>query len=220
MGALIRATLSAAGVVAALLLGGCEWFRPDDPEAPQGGGAAIVPNYAEPDSVLETMARAIENKGRSNGQAAYIGAFADTTADVTRGFHAFFDPQTVNRMEQRGIVIPDDWDHDDEEAFYSRLVTLPSVPANSAFVLQWSEDVSQGEDEIAAETARLYRKYTITAITAEGADLITVALGLATLDLVKLSTTRWAIVTWQDREWPGANLENGEISFGQRRLEP
>lgn len=219
MGAVSRVRHVAACVaVAALALGGCEWFRPADPEPPRG--SSIVPNYSEPDSVLETMARAVGNKGRTNGQAAYLGAFADTTVDQTRGFHAFFDPQTVNRMAQRGIVIPDDWDHDDEESFYSRLVTLPSVPANSEFVLQWTEDVSQGEDEVTPETARLYRKYTITAITQESADLISVALGLVTLDLVKLSGTRWAIVTWQDREWPGANLENGEISLGQRRLEP
>jgi hypothetical protein len=200
------------------LLGGCEWFRPADPEPPAPGDS-IVPDYSDPNSVLETIALAVANKGRANGQAAYAGAFADTAVDA-RGFHAFFDPQTVNRMEQRGVVVPADWDHDDEESFYSRLVTLPAVPANSTYLMKWEEDVSQDEDDIQPETARLYRRYTIEAISDEGAEVLTVSLGLVTLDLVKLSSTRWAIVSWRDREAHGANLEAGEVSMGQRRLEP
>jgi hypothetical protein len=196
-------------------LSGCGYFRPADPEPPSG--TIVLANYQEPDSVLATIVRAIADKGRSNGQAAYINGFADTTADP-RGYHAFFDPATVQRMEQQGVVVPPDWDRIQEDLFYSRFVRLPSVPANAEFIFRWLPDPTQGEDEFGTETATLHREYQGFAIT--GSDQQTIAEGFVTLDFVKFSTTRWGIVRWQDREAVGANISAGEVSMGQRRLEP
>lgn len=211
--------LAAGLLLATCAVAGCEWFRPDDPETSDGD--VIVPNYAQPDSVLETMAQAIANKGATNGQSAYIGAFADSSVDA-RGFHAFFDPQTINRLEQSGTVIPDDWGYGDESNFYLRLIRVPEVPPNSDYIMQWLPDPTQGLDEIDAERAILYRQYRLFAVPKEGelqGEFLPVARGLVTLEMVALSTTRWGIVRWQDREWPGADRENGEISMGERRLE-
>jgi hypothetical protein len=208
--------MKAIGLMSALaVLSGCGYFRPADPEPPSG--TTVLANYQEPDSVLATIVRAIADKGRSNGQAAYISGFADTTADP-RGYHAFFDPATVQRMEQQGVVVPPDWDHIQEDLFYSRFVRLPSVPANAEFIFRWLPDPTQGEDELGTETATLHREYQGFAIT--GSDQQTIAEGFVTLNFVKFSTTRWAIVRWQDREAVGADISAGEVSMGQRRLEP
>jgi hypothetical protein len=67
--------------------------------------------------------RAIEDKGRSNGLSAYTSAFADTSTEL-RGFHAFFDPATINRMQGLGVSIPADWELTREAQFYSKLVTV------------------------------------------------------------------------------------------------
>jgi hypothetical protein len=42
--------------------------------------------------------------------------------------------------------------------------------------------------------------------------------GYADLTLAKLNGD-WKIVKWQDREDPAANINAGELSYGQRRLE-
>ncbi len=202
----------------ALVLGalsGCGYFRPASPEAPRPG-TSVVPNYSQPDSTLGTVARAIADKGRSNGQSAYSGAFGDTTVDG-REFHAFFDPQTVNHMAQLGITPPPDWDHAHEDNFYSRFVTLSSVPAGATYLFQWSKDVTT-EDDYQSDTATLYREYRAIAIL-QGGETQIFARGFAALVFVRASS-KWVIVRWQDREATDANRDAGELSMGERRLAP
>ena len=207
--------LGAAAVLAALTVApGCDYFKPATPETPQAG-TSVVPNYNQPDSTLDTVARAIADKGRSNGQSAYAGAFADTTVDA-REFHAFFDTQTLARMAALGITPPLDWDHAHEANFYPRLVTLSSVPAGATYLFQWSKDET-AEDDYQADTATLYREYRAIAILQGGQTQI-FARGFAALTLVHASS-KWVIVRWQDREAADANRDAGEESLGQRRLE-
>ena len=82
----------------------CGLFRPAKPEPPSG--SALVPDYSTVEATLLTMKRGIEDKARSNGLSAYIGALADTNADH-RAFHAFFD-QNPNRLPGafRGVGAP------------------------------------------------------------------------------------------------------------------
>lgn len=212
MGTLIRrlGPLLALGILA-----GCDLFKPADPEPPSG--SVVIPVYTSPSRVLVTVAQALEDKARSNGQSAYVGSFADSAADGV-GFHAFFDPLTVVRMAGQGVVAPDDWDLDDEDPFYSRFVTLGAVPASSQYLVQWAIDPTPGSDDSTADAATLHREYTVFAI--QGTDAVTIARGLVTLTFARVSTNRWAITRWQDREAPGANIGTGEVCFGQRRLEP
>src|SRR5207244_7356735 len=66
----------------------CGLFRPARPEPPSQ--SAYIPDYSTVEATLLTMKRGIEDKARSNGLSAYIGALADTNTDH-RAFHAFFD---------------------------------------------------------------------------------------------------------------------------------
>ena len=203
-------------VTAIVACGGCDYFRPAVPET-STLGSGIIPNYRQPDSTLTTLARGIQDKGRTNGLAAYIGGFADSTNDG-REFHAFFDPATVNRMQQRGISPPDDWNRGHEEQdFYPRFVTLSTVPAEAEYLVTWIKDPTPGEDDYGSETATLYREYRVYGIL--GGETQHIARGFASLYFVKVSS-KWLLVRWDDREATNADLASGELCWGQRRLEP
>jgi hypothetical protein len=202
-------------LISGALAAGCGYFKPAQPETPEPG-SAIIPNYGQPDNTLETIAKAIADKGRSNGQSAYTGAFADTALDG-REFHAFFDAQTLNYLAQFGITPPADWTHKDEHDFYARFVTLTSVPQGSDYLFVWTKDPSPGGDDIQSDRATLYREYHAYAILQDNVTL-TFARGFATLYLVRASS-KWLIVRWEDHQASDANLSAGEECMGQRRLE-
>ena len=210
-------TRLAAFAAAVLLsgLGGCDYFRPGKPELSKVG-SVIVPNYRQEDSTLAYLARGIEDKGRTNGLSVYIGGFADTTNDG-REFHAFFDAQTVTRMQQRGVT-NFDWDRGREEQdFYPKFVTLSTVPPEAEYLVTWTKDPQPGEDDYGSDTALLYREYWVYAIF--GGQTQTIAHGFARLYFIKVSS-KWVIVRWDDREADNADLAAGEICLGQRRVEP
>lgn len=205
-----------AALAGALLLAGCDLFKPATPEPPSGTG--IIPTYSSPSNTLQTIARAMEDKGRSNGQSVYTDAFADSASDGL-GFHAFLDAVTEARLRGLGYVIPPDWDRGLEETFYSKFVTRQQVPSNAIYIFQWTVDQTQGNDDSTATTATLHREYRVLAAVSE-TDVGTIARGFATLSFQKISASRWALTRWQDREAPNAVRENGEISMGERRIEP
>jgi hypothetical protein len=216
-GVLERAIPWAVLAGAVLLAGaGCGWFQPAAPERATNQHT-VLPNYTSADSTLVTIDRALEDKGTSNGLSAYAGAFADTAAD-SRGFHGFFDPLTLNRMQQLGVVIPPDWDLAHEISFYSKVVTVTIPLGSNRIDFFWTKDDTRGEDERKPDYAILHREYALFYTLSDTTR--TVARGLATLRLEKLSPSRWAIVTWDDREITAPRRELGEISLGERRLEP
>jgi hypothetical protein len=189
----------------------CSLFRPATPEPPSG--SAIVPDYRTIDATLETMALGIEDKARTNGLTAYVGALADTNADQ-RAFHAFFDPLTLSRYVG---TVPQDWNRAlEEQKFYPSFVRLP-VAAAADYAMEWNTDLSAGNDDITDATALLHRHYRVIATVADGTP-DTVASGFADLYLVKSSANRWALVRWDDREDPNPPGPDA-LSFGQRRLE-
>jgi len=201
----------ALALALALVAGaGCDYFKPANPEAPSLT-SVIIPNYSQPENTLETLAKGIEDKGRTNGLSAYSGGLAER-------FQAGFDAQTVNRMEQQGVVVPEDWNLGREESFYSKFVTLSTVPLNSEYNFQWVDDQTQGEDVHEAELAILQKEYRAFAIL-QGGESRYIARGFATLHFIKVSA-RWVITRWEDREKNDAQIEQGEVSMGQRRLEP
>jgi len=207
-----RSIRAACGAVLVITLAGtgCDYFKPADPEPPSQT-AVIIPNYRTPGTLLETMAKGIQDKGRTNGLAAYSGGLAET-------FQATFDAQTISRMEQQTVEIPEEWDLTREEAFYSKFVTL-SIALSSEYSFRWLVDQTQGEDVIEAESAILHKEYQAFAIAQSGESQY-IARGFVTLHFIRISADRWAITRWEDRELNGANIEQGEVSMGQRRLEP
>jgi hypothetical protein len=202
-------------VPALLLAAGCEWFKPAEPERFEND-RTVIPDFTTADKTLETLDLALEDKGTSNGLSVYTSSFADTTNE-SRGFHAFFDPATLNRMQALGVIVPADWELTHEGVFYSKLVTT-TVPLSARIDFIWRNDFTEGEDERRADYAILHREYAMYYTLAETTRAV--ARGLATLRIERLSPTRWAIVTWQDREFVGARRDLGEISMGERRLEP
>lgn len=189
----------------------CNLFEPARPEPPSG--AVIIPDYEFPENTLDTIEQAIEDKGaHANAQSVYKKSFADSMADG-RAFHAFFDPASVIRAQPRPV--PDDWDDDREGDFYGKFIAV----VNAEYEMTWEADPFSPNDEIddGGGRALLHRKYTVTAISNDEETII--AYGYADLYLVRITSDRWAIVRWDDREGPDPMPNPEAITLGQRRLE-
>jgi hypothetical protein len=213
----IRRGMSLLLLAGAFLAAGCDLFRPATPEPPSGGG--IIPNYSSPSFTLQTIARAVEDKAVTNGQSVYIDAFADSSAGDGVGYHAFLDPVTEARMRASNITIPEDWDHGLEDTFYGKFVRRPQVPSQAKYIFQWTIDQTQGNDDSTATEATLHREYRVLAAVSE-TDVGTIAHGFVTMRFFKVTASRWAITRWQDREPSDYDPARGEVSMGERRVEP
>jgi hypothetical protein len=194
-----------------LIVPGCGLFKPASPQPPIG--SAIVGRYNFPDTTLNTLALAIADKAQTNGQSVYIAGFADSAVDGV-DFHAFFDPATVLRFTSGGHSPPDlNWGIRYEQNFY---VKFAQLQPGATYQFIWQVDSTSVIDDIQPTTALLHRKYRAFAALADTSVLL--SRGYADLAFVKVGSD-WKIVRWQDREDPAANLDAGELSFGQRRLE-
>ncbi len=202
-----RAAGPALALAALALLSGCNFFRPSRPELPTGN--PLIPSYTAPETTLVTLALAIQDKSGSNGQSAYIGGFASPVADG-QGFTADFDPATVARFPGQSTA----WDVGREEIFYANLSRL--LPS-AAFVFTWGDFLGAPDDRPNANPAVFYRSYLLLATPDEGSTYVNVARGNAELHFVKFGS-RWKLVRWIDSEDPAANINNGELCFGQLRL--
>jgi hypothetical protein len=210
----LRAGL-ALGLLAALVAG-CDLFRPASPEV-EAATAALRPSYATPESCLFYMQIGIERKDNV-GQAAYIGALADTTADG-RGFHAFFDPVVLSAHVQVGGIPPVDWDRSYEDNFLS--IFFSSFP-NASYQMAWLEDENYPiANEVRDGAARLlHRRYKVWATLSTG-EIRLIAVGYARLSFAKISASRWALVFWDDRVDPAVTAQPtdpDQRTFGYRRL--
>lgn len=207
----LLAVLALAWLTSTGAVGACNLFRPAVPEA--GGVGRIVPtNYRDPDATLATLALAIEDKGRGNGQSVYLGGLADSTTDG-RAFHAFFDPAVLSRFQPGQI--PPDWNLTYERNFYSNFARFRT----GEYGVHWFPD-DPNPDQFEFDTATLHRKYEIYE-RIDGGDSLLIAIGFADLYFISHSGD-WVIARWQDRVDPtrGANPRNpDEVAYGFRRLE-
>jgi hypothetical protein len=207
------------------LLAGCNNpFSPAKAQPPvTDSGAIVVPtDYATREGTFTTIAQAISAKGEGNGQAAYIGAFADTTSDGF-GFTVEFDPSVITDRQQAGKAIPR-WTRPLEAAFYRYLFTPAASPAPEAeYSLDWSSEGSDDIDETAG-IATLYRIYDVKALRDDGTTL-QAAYGHATLTMRRTAaTSRWVITHWEDHVDPryGADPpgdQSGFRSFSRIRID-
>jgi hypothetical protein len=194
-----------------LLAQGCGLFKPASPQPPIG--SAIVGRYNDPDTTLTTLALAISDKAQTNGQTVYMAGFADSTLDGV-DFHAFFDPATVARFTSGGHAPPDlNWGDRYEQNFY---VKFAQLQPSAAYQFVWQDDSTSVSDDRQPTTALLHRRYRVFAALSDTS--ISLSRGYVDLGFVKIGSD-WKIVRWQDREDPAANIDAGELSFGQRRLE-
>jgi hypothetical protein len=204
-----------AGVVLGLLaalLTGCDLFKPASPES-GGGGAALLTDYSAPDSCLRYMQVGIERKDNI-GQAAYLGALADTTKDGV-GFHAFFDPAVWNAYT--GIK-PADWDLDHETQFLPVFIRVTGDP----YEMSWLPDeFHPHDDEVDQDHRILHRRYEVRALRQSTADTLLIAVGYADLYFARISAARWALTRWLDRVDPAVGAQPADPlqqTFGSRRL--
>jgi hypothetical protein len=191
-------------------LGPCSLFKPADPE--QGSGAQLIPsNYAEYDSTLATMQRAIDAKGTSNSKDIYLSALS-TAGDAGGPFVARFDQVTVSRYLADHPTVPSSWTQTQEESF---LEDLYADNAGVTYRMSWAPYPPGGEESLTPDRVGIYRKYTIQIIAASGG--VPFVEGWARLTLVK-SGTSWKLVEWDDRgevQTPTA----GTKTYGLVRLE-
>jgi hypothetical protein len=195
----------------AVLVAGCDLFKPASPEV-GGGGFTLLPSYATPESCLRYMQIGIERKDNV-GQVAYLGALADTTTDGL-GFHAFFDPAVLNAYT--GIP-PTDWDLRHEAQFLSVFIRSFGDP----YEMRWLSDEVHPHDDDFGDHMILHRRYEVRALRQSTADTLLIAVGYADLYFARISAARWALYLWQDRVDPAVGAQpavDDQRTFGYRRL--
>lgn len=212
----VRLVLAAAWVIAAGTLGACDYFMPTEPEKPNK--PAITTNYKIPTLALETIAKGVEAKAQSNGQDAYMAAFAESALANSdgAGFHAFFDPLDLRAHESTWNPARDDWNRDRENRFYGQLVSQLSY----SYEMTWEPYEPAGNESGGTEDSLLHRKYTIMYLQ-EVNQIVTrkpLVIGAADLHFVKSARRPgdWVIASWQDFRVPGADTVR---TLGKLRLE-
>lgn len=196
-------------LLAVLALGGCDYFRPSQPEV---GGDIVPPvptDYSNPEATLTTVQLAIQDKSASTGTTAYAQAFANPVTDG-QGFTTTFDASTLARFTAPDV----NWNFEREQIFYSKLSQLD---ASFKFVFGWGHDFPRAPpDDIGTSAATVYRSYSLRATT-DGSVYVYEAYGYAEIHLALLNN-KWKIVTWIDFEFPQADFNAGQKSFGFLRL--
>ena len=195
----------------AVLVAGCDLFKPASPEM-GGGGSTLLPSYATPESCLRYMQIGIERKDNV-GQSAYLGALADTTTDG-QGFHAFFDPAVWNAYDG---IRPADWDLSHEAQFLPVFIRSFGDP----YEMRWLPDEVHPHDDDLGDHMILHRRYEVRALRQSTADTLLIAVGYADLYFAKISAARWALTRWQDRVDPAVGAQPADPdqqTFGSRRL--
>jgi hypothetical protein len=197
-------------LAAAAWVGGCDYFRPAEPEPPPPG-TVVLPDYSHPDSTLATIARAIADKGQTNGSSVYAGAFAESTSSSTPAYHQFFWPEDAADWQGLGRTVPD-WTLPLELIFYNQVINLRS----DLYHLEWAPD-PPNPDDFRPDQAFIHRRYVLTTATGDGTVSSTLAVGYADLTMALGPDGAWRIVIWQDRRDP-AVADPEAVTLGRRRL--
>jgi hypothetical protein len=186
-----------------------------DRTAPTPKPKVVVVDYSAPTHILETLAKGIEDKGGSNGQDAYLGAFAESSAANSgdgRAYHAFFDPRDL--LEH---PINQDWNKDLERQVYLFLTLRYTIP----FEMTWEPYEPAGNETGGPSDSLLHRKYTIAALVGTGSSVTRIPIAVGAADLLFVRSAhqpgRWVIAQWQD--WHTVGADSAQVSLGRIRLE-
>ena len=199
------------GLALATAAGGCDWFRPAQPEAPSSE-TSFIPDYSRPDSTLATIARAVADKGHTLGATAYEAAFAESvTTSSPAAYRQFFSDQDVAVWLTQHSGVPD-WGFREEQKFYSRFIRLRP----DGYQVEWAKDDLNPDVE---SEGIFYRHYLVTAHAEDGTLTQYLAIGYAKLEFRQFPDGAWRIARWEDRIDPQANAGDPEqVTWGRRRL--
>jgi hypothetical protein len=194
------AALARVAVVLALLVAGCDYFRPTDPEPPTG--TALRTDYTHFDSTLTTMARGVADKS-SLGQAAYLDA-------LRADFRQIFWPEdSIESSAQPWSP----WGLNLEQQFYPYLINYQQ---GASYLLVWGPGLTT--DIVGLSSAVIHRHYRL--ITFTPGDTSTIALGYADLTFAVDEQARWVIVRWIDERDGAADPGDlDQVTFGVRRVQ-
>lgn len=196
---LCLAALSGAG------LSGCGLFQPTEPEPPSGG--VVDADYTQPERTETTLDLAVEDKGRTTGQTAYLDGLAEASRDGV-GFTMIPLASVVQRLENAGVNVQP-WTHSRESDFYLKLIAIDGTD----YSMEWLPDPRfDGEDRTDDVEAIRNRIYTIQAESG------LIAKGYARLTFRQTAPGRWVVVTWEERSVEPGDSE--DITFSMLRLNP
>jgi hypothetical protein len=186
---------------------GCGLFKPTEPEPPSGG--VVQADYSDPNATLTTLRLAVEDKGRTTGQTAYLDGLASPGRDGGLNFTAIHLPSVVQTLRNAEVIIPEPWTHALESDFYRKLIAID----NSPYAMQWAVDGRfEAEDLEGADEWVLNKTYLIQS------ESRTIAKGYAKLTFRRTAPNRWVIVTWEERDVEAGDSE--DVTFSMLRLKP
>jgi hypothetical protein len=180
-----------------LVLGACvNPFKPADPELPDAN--AVLEDFSWPDSVLDTMDRALETRSTS-GASAYMRAFAESTQFGDRAFRAYYDGAVKsNWQSSTQLTAPEPWDVKLEQNLHTSIAGLrPSY----SYRWEWGRDDASpnNEDPSAADTVLYHQHYELWA--SDGNTEQRIVVGFVDLSFQK-KDGRWSLFRWVDRVDP------------------
>lgn len=199
---------------------GCDYFKPADPNPPEG--LVLVGNYTTPEKTLKTIVDAVQAKSQAGAAQVYAGAFADSTVhgDIP-GYHQDFWPDDAERWIASGRTVPSDWNLVLETRFYDKGTQSLIQIKPGTYQLTWDPE-ENNPDRVGTNPTILHRRYTLLALDQNAVPVDVVARGLADLTLYQSADGNWYITRWQDREDPIPYDPTGSlvnVTWGQRRLE-
>lgn len=187
-------------------LPGCALFKPTEPEPPSGGVVDV--DYSDPDATLQTLDLAIEDKGRTTGQNAYLDGLTSPERDGLE-LTVVHLPSVEQELRNQQVTIPPSWSHSLESAFYQKLITIDSGP----YSMRWETDSSfVAEDQTGEQDAVRNKVYIIQTQTG------LLARGYAKLTFKQTAPRRWVITTWEERDVRPGDSE--DHTFSMLRLKP
>ncbi|MCK5786799.1 MAG: hypothetical protein KAH54_09625 [Candidatus Sabulitectum sp.] len=163
-----------------LLMCSCSLFEPRVPEDPSSGGVVWV-DPTSPDLVVENMQSAL------NGSSAlYMDCFAQS-------FVFYADTSDINDYLTYNF---NDWDWSVENTTVLTLYSL--VPSDSTVTAEFLIDMSHPDPAAPADSAIIYREYSITVPQSFHSGTGAPAVGLAELHLVEDGEGLWSVTEWHD----------------------
>lgn len=157
----------------------CSLFEPRIPEDPSNSGVVWL-DPTSPDIVIENMQSAL-----NGGSALYMDCF-------TESFIFYADTSDINNYSTYNFS---DWTKTVENSTVTAMFAI--VPPDSTITVEFLIDMNNPDPTAPADSATIYREYTITIPQSNHSGTGTPAVGIAELRMVE-DDGLWAVQEWYD----------------------